>query len=348
MRTSISSWPAVASTLGKQYDLFFWLMVLVCGLVTVGIAIFITYSAIRYRRRRPNEMGQQIRNYIPAEVAWIATPFLAFMGMFAWGAKLYMDIEQPPDDTINMYVVAKQWMWKVQHPKGQREINELHIPVGRPVKLIMTSQDVIHSFFVPAFRTKQDVLPDRYTTTWFQATKPGKYHLFCAEYCGSKHSGMIGWIYAMTPSEYQQWLEIGAAEGSLSAQGEKLFHQYGCANCHHFDEQGRCPNLIGLYNHPVELKDLTFVKADDTYIRQKLLDPRAQEILGFDPIMPTFKGLLSEEQIIQLIAYIKAIGPPPGEEFPSSAGPTPHTYGTQKGIAGPGVSSISTARPEVR
>ena len=199
MRTGIASWPDVASTVAGEYDLFFWLMVLVCGVVTLGIAAFLTYSAIRYRRRNPNEMGQQIRYNIPAEVAWITIPFVIFMGMFAWGAKLYMDIERPPDDSISMYVVAKQWMWKLQHPEGQREINTLHIPVGRPVKLIMTSQDVIHSFFVPAFRTKQDVLPDRYTTTWFEATKPGKFHLFCAEYCGTKHSGMTGWVYAMEP-----------------------------------------------------------------------------------------------------------------------------------------------------
>ncbi len=348
MRTGIASWPDSASTIAGQYNLFFWLMVLICGVVTLGIAVFLVYSCVRYHRRGENEMGAQIRNYIPAEITWIALPFFIFMGMFAWGAKLYVDIERPPDDSITMYVVAKQWMWKLQHPEGQREINELHIPVGRPVKLIMTSQDVIHSFFVPAFRTKQDVLPDRYTTTWFQATEPGKYHLFCAEYCGTKHSGMIGWIYAMTPADYQQWLETGAAEGSLAAQGEKLFHQYGCANCHHFDGHGPGPDLIGLYDRPVQIKDLGTIRADETYIRESIVDPRAKIVLGFDSIMPTFKGQLSEEQLIQLISYVKALGPPAGAEFPASSGSTPHDYGTQKGIAGPGASSISTSQPEIR
>ena len=348
MRTSIASWPASASTIAQEYNLFFWLMVLLCGTVTIGIAVFLIYSMIRYRRRRDDEMGQQIRNYIPAEVTWIGLPLLIFFGMFAWGAELYMKIKRPPDDSITMYVVAKQWMWKLQHPEGQREINELHIPVGRPVKLVMTSQDVIHSFFVPAFRTKQDVLPNRYTTTWFEATQPGKFHLFCAEYCGTKHSGMIGWIYAMSPADYQQWLETGAAEGSLASQGEKLFHQYGCANCHHFDGHGPCPDLIGLYDRPVQIKDMGTVIADDSYIRESIVDPRAKIVLGFDDIMPTFKGQLTEEQLVQLIAYVKALGPPPGAEFPGSSGSTPHDYGTQKGIGGPGSSAISTGPPEKR
>ncbi|MBV9940395.1 MAG: cytochrome c oxidase subunit II [Acidobacteriaceae bacterium] len=194
--------PDSASSISPEVNFFFILMVVLCTTVATGIAVFLIYSAIRYRRKGENEMGNQRRNYIPAEAAWIILPFFFFMGMFAWGAELYFEIERPPDNTINMYAVGRQWMWKIQHPEGQREINTLHIPVGRPVKLIMTSEDVIHSFFIPAFRTKQDVLPDRYETTWFQATKPGKYHLFCAEYCGAKHSGMIGWVYAMTPSDY--------------------------------------------------------------------------------------------------------------------------------------------------
>ena len=204
-------------------------------------------------------------------------------------------------------------MWKVQHPEGQREINELHLPVGRPVKLTMTSQDVIHSFFVPAFRTKQDVLPGRYTTTWFEATKPGKYHLFCAEYCGTKHSGMIGYIYAMTPTDYQTWLTQGAPEGSLASQGEKYFHQYGCANCHHFDNQGRCPDLRNLYMRPVQISTGQTVTADDSYLRESILDPNAKIVYGFHAnIMPNFNGQIPEEQVLALISYIKALGPQAG------------------------------------
>jgi cytochrome c oxidase subunit 2 len=340
--------PDAASSVSGEYDLFFWLMVLLCGVVGVGIAVFLIYSAIHYRRRSENELPPQIRNYIPAEAAWIGIPFFLFMGMFAWGAKLYFDVERPPDDAISMYAIGKQWMWKVQHPEGQREINELHIPVGRPVKLTMTSQDAIHSFFVPAFRTKQDVLPGRYTSTWFEATKPGKYHLFCAEYCGAKHSGMIGWVYAMNPHDYQLWLQQGAAEGSLASTGEKLFHQYGCANCHHFTGHGRAPNLQGLYGRTVNIEGGYTVTADETYIRESILQPRAKIVEGFQSIMPTFQGQLSEEQVIDLISYIKALGPQPGTEFPSSSGSTPQEYGTQPGIVEPGATSNAGSQPEDR
>ncbi len=294
-------------------------------------------------------MGDQTRNNIPLEVTWIVTPFILFMGMFIWGAKLYFDIERPPDNAISMYVVAKQWMWKVQHPEGQREINELHIPVGRAVKLTLTSEDVVHSFFVPAFRTKQDVLPDRYTTTWFEATRPGKYHLFCSQYCGTKHSGMIGWIYAMSPRDYETWLTQGAAEGSLASEGEKIFHQYGCANCHHFGEQGRCPDLRNLYMRPVQLTNGQTIIADDSYIREKLHDPNAHTPWGFSPnVMPNFTGQLSEEQVVALISYIKALGPQPGTQLPSSSGTTPKEYGAQPGIAGPGATSNSSSHLEKR
>jgi len=349
MRTLLELWPVSASTVSGEVDFFFALMVVVCGTVATGIAVFLIYSAVRYRRRRENEMGNQRRNFIPAEVAWIVLPFILFMGMFAWGAKLYMQIERPPDNAITMYVVAKQWMWKLQHPEGQREINELHIPVGQPVKLLMTSEDAIHSFYVPAFRTKQDVLPGRYTMTWFEATKPGKYHLFCAEYCGTKHSGMIGWIYAMEPHDYQRWLTQGAAEGSLASQGEKFFHQFGCSNCHHFENQGRCPNLRDLYNHPVQIDGGQTVLADDSYIRESILDPNAKIVYGFRPnVMPNFTGQLNESQVLALISYIKALGPQPGTEQPSSSGAAPKSYGEQPGIAGPEATSNANSKVEAR
>lgn len=340
---------ASASSVAPEVDFFFWIMVALCGTVATGIAIFLIYSAIRFHRKHENEMGAQIRNYIPAEVAWIAIPFFLFMAMFAWGSKLYFDIERPPNNAITMYAVGKQWMWKVQHPEGQREINELHIPVGRPVKLTMTSEDVIHSFFVPAFRTKQDVLPGRYTTTWFEATQPGKYHLFCAEYCGTKHSGMIGWIYAMPPAEYQRWLTEGAAEGSLSSRGEKFFHQFGCANCHHFYDQGRCPNLRNLYGRTVQLASGESVVADESYFRESILDPNAKIVYGFQSnIMPNFTGQLNEEQVIALISFLKALGPRPGTGQPSSSGAAPKGYGTQPGIAGPGATSNSNSQVQER
>ncbi len=348
MRTRMHLFPEAASTIAAHYDWLFWTMVVICGLTSVLIAAVLIYSAIRFHRKEENQMGSQKRNNIPLEVAWTVIPFLFFMGFFAWGGWLYFEIERPPKNAISMYVVAKQWMWKIQHPEGQREINELHIPVGRPVKLTMTSQDVIHSFYVPAFRTKQDVLPKRYTTTWFEATQPGKYHLFCAEYCGTKHSGMIGWIYALSPRDYDLWLQQGAADGSLVSKGEKLFHQYGCANCHHFDGHGRCPNLRGLYMRPVQISTGQTIIADETYIRESILQPRAKTVLGFQDIMPTFQGQLSEDQVIELISYIKAIGPQAGAEVPSSSGTAPREYGTQPGIAGPGSTSNAGTQPEVR
>ena len=197
-------------------------------------------------------------------------------------------------------------MWKLEHAEGQREINELHVPVGRDVKLIMTSQDVIHSFFVPAFRIKQDVLPGRYTTTWFRATKPGTYHLFCAEYCGTQHSGMIGSVVVLEPAQYETWMS-GGSTGPLSATGEKIFAELGCVTCHRSDAQGRGPNLQGLFRKPVQLQDGRTLVADENYIRESILDPGAKIVNGYKPVMPTFQGLLSEEQLNALVAYVKSL-----------------------------------------
>lgn len=349
MITNFHLYPDAASSFAGEVNGFFICMVILCGAIATGIATVLIYSAIRYHRKSENELGSQKRYNIPAEATWTIVPFILFMGMFAWGADMFFHIERPPDDAIGMYVVGKQWMWKVQHPEGQREINELHIPVGKPVKLTMTSEDVIHSFFVPAFRTKQDVLPGRYTMTWFEATKPGKYHLFCAQYCGTKHSGMIGWVYAMSPRDYQNWLTEGAPEGSLASTGEKYFHQFGCANCHHFGSQGRCPDLRNLYMRPVLLNTGKTIIADDSYIREKLHDPDAQVPWGFSAgVMPNFTGVVSEEQILALVSYIKALGPQPGTQEPSSSGTAATEYGTQKGIGGPGATSNAGSQVEKR
>lgn len=349
MITNFRLLPDSASTVSGEVNGFYICMLILCSVVGIGIAAMIIYSVLRYHRKHERQMGNQRRYNIPLEVTWTVVPFVLFLGMFAWGAKMYFDIERPPDNAINMYVVAKQWMWKIQHPEGQREINTLHIPVGRPVKLTMTSEDVIHSFFVPAFRTKQDVLPDRYTTTWFEATHPGKYHLFCAEYCGTKHSGMIGWIYAMSWKDYQTWLTQGAAEGSMASMGEKYFHQFGCANCHYFDNQGRCPDLRNLYMRPVQISTGQTVVADDSYLRESIYDPNAKIVYGFESnVMPNFTGVIPPDQAAELIAYIKALGPQPGAQEPSSSGTAPKVYGAQKGIAGLGASSVSGSHLQER
>ncbi len=231
------------------------------------------------------------------------------MVIFIWGAVVYFKGRTPPRDATEVYVVAKQWMWKLEHAEGQREINELHVPVGRDVKLIMTSQDVIHSFFVPAFRMKQDVLPGRYTVAWFHATKSGTYHLFCAEYCGTQHSGMIGSIVVLEPAQYEAWMS-GGSTGPLSATGEKIFAELGCVTCHRTDTQGRGPNLQGVFGKPVLLEDGRTITADENYIRESILDPGAKVVSGFKPVMPTFQGLVSEEQLNALVAYVKSMAQP--------------------------------------
>jgi cytochrome c oxidase subunit 2 len=233
------------------------------------------------------------------------------MVMFTWGASIYFNESRPPDNALDIYVVGKQWMWKLEHLGGQREINELHIPVGRAVRLTMTSEDAIHSFFVPAFRTKQDAVPGRYTTTWFTPTKAGKYHLFCAEYCGTNHSRMGGWVYVMAPRDYEAWLSGGTSGGSLAENGQKLFDELACGNCHKPDGSGRCPSLTGLFGKTVQLAGGGTVQADEGYIRESILQPQAKIVAGYGPIMPTFQGLVTEEGVTQLIEYIKSLAPPP-------------------------------------
>jgi cytochrome c oxidase subunit 2 len=213
-----------------------------------------------------------------------------------------------PDNALDVYATAKQWMWKFQHPSGQREINALHVPVNRPIRITMASEDVIHSLFFPSFRTKVDVLPNRYRTLWFQATKTGRFHIFCAEYCGTSHSGMIGWVDVMEPTDYQKWL-AGGTEGSLASQGEKLFQKFACNTCHTNDATARGPVLLGLFGSTVTLSDDKTLVADENYIRESILNPQAKLVKGFGPIMPTFQGQVNEEDLLKLLAYIKSLAP---------------------------------------
>jgi cytochrome c oxidase subunit II len=229
------------------------------------------------------------------------------MIMFIWGTSLYVTAYRPPAGALEVFVVGKQWMWKLQHPEGQREIDELHIPMGRPIRLTMTSEDVIHSFFIPAFRIKKDVLPGRYTTIWFEATKPGEYHLFCTQYCGTNHAAMIGRVVVMKPVDYERWLGGAAGESMVSA-GERLFQAEGCIGCHRLDGTGPAPSLVGVFGKPVQLQGGETVTADADYIRESILSPMAKIVAGYQPIMPTFQGRLSEEQLLRLIAYIKSLG----------------------------------------
>jgi cytochrome c oxidase subunit 2 len=320
---SFRLFPVEASSISAEVDQLLFFLLAVAAFFTVVIFAAIFYFAIRYRRRSDNELPRPIHGSIPLEIVWSVIPFGLAMVMFTWGASVFFRERRPPDNALPIYVVAKQWMWKLQHPEGQREINELHIPMGRPVKLIMTSEDVIHSFFVPAFRTKQDVVPGRYTTTWFTAIKPGKYHLFCAEYCGNNHSGMGGWIYVMDPQDYEAWLSGGTPGATLAENGRTLFENLACANCHKSDGTGRCPDLTGLFGKDVKLADGSTVKADEGYIRESILRPEAKIVAGYQPSMPTFQGLVTEEGVLQLIEYVKSLGPNPGA-------------GQAEGLAAPG------------
>ncbi len=303
--------PEQASTFAPEVDHLLYFLLIVAAFFTLVIFGAIFYFAVRYRRRSDRELPRFVHTGLTLEIVWSVIPFGLTMVMFTWGASVFFRESRPPDDALPIYVVAKQWMWKLQHMEGQREINELHIPVGRAVKLTMTSEDVIHSFFVPAFRTKEDVVPGRYSTTWFQPTKPGKYHLFCAEYCGTNHSRMIGWIYVMQPQDYENWLSGGAPAGSLAENGQKLFQDLACANCHKPDGSGRCPTLVGLFGKTVQLAGGATVKADEAYIRESILRPAAKIVAGYQPIMPTFQGLVTEDGVLQLVEYIKSLAPKP-------------------------------------
>ena len=294
--------------MASQVDALYIYMLLIAGVMTVLIYLAVAVLAVRYRQSR-HPKAEQIEGATLLEIGWSVIPFFIMLTFFVWGAVIYFEERTPPADATEIYVVAKQWMWKAEHMEGQREINELHVPSGQNIKLIMTSQDVIHSFFVPAFRLKQDVLPGRYTTLWFNATKPGHYHLFCAEYCGTNHSGMGGEIVVMEPQDYAQWMASGPAP-ALQDTGRALFAQLGCATCHRTDVQGRGPILAGVYNQPVLLEDGRTVIADDNYVRESILNPTAKIVGGFKPVMPAFQGIVSDEQLNALVAYIKSLAQP--------------------------------------
>jgi cytochrome c oxidase subunit II len=310
MFTNFPLFPPQASAQAGQVDAIYFFMVAVTAFFSILIAALVVAFAVKYRRRHRDEVGYAIHGSLALELLWTIIPFGIVMVMFGWGAKVFFDLYRPPVGAMEIYVVGKQWMWKVQHMDGQREINELHVPVGRPVKLIMGSEDVLHSYYIPDFRVKADVIPGRYNEMWFTATKPGTYHLFCAEYCGTKHSGMVGSVIAMEPEDFQNWLAGGAASESPVAAGEKLFQDLACNTCHTNDAQARGPVLINLYNQQVQLQNGTTVVANEAYIRESIVNPQAKIVAGFQPIMPTFQGLVSEEQLLQLIAYVRSLSQP--------------------------------------
>lgn len=312
-RLGIPLFPEQASTVAGQVDALYFFVLAVSMCFATLIGVLVVGFAIKYRRRSADDLPQPIHGSLRLELLWTVIPFCLGMVMFFWGASVFLTLSRPPDNALEIFVVGKEWMWKLQHKEGRREINELHVPSGRPVKLTMTSEDIIHSFFVPAFRIKADVLPGRYTTTWFEATKRGDFHLFCAEYCGTQHAHMIGRVVVMDPADYQAWLggtrEPGAAPGaSMVSAGQALFQQYGCETCHRSDSGALGPSLAGVFSKTVVLEGGAVVQADERYLRESIMNPQAKVVAGFRPVMPTFQGQLSEDELLQLIQYIKTLG----------------------------------------
>jgi cytochrome c oxidase subunit II len=307
--------PEAASSVTKYVDGLYLGLVAITGAVSLLIWIVIFYFAIKYRRRPDNELAQEQEPPMALEMTWTIVPTIIFILIFVAGAWVFFRIQRVPSNALEVYATGRQWMWKFQHPTGQREINSLHVPVGRPVKITMASEDVVHSLWFPAFRVKNDVLPNRYRTLWFEATKTGRYHIFCAEYCGTLHSGMIGWVTVMEPTEYQRWL-AGGSEGSLASQGEKLFEKYACNTCHTNTAGARGPVLAGIFGKTRQLADGSAVTADENYIRESIVDPRAKIAAGFQPIMPTFQGQVSEDDLIRLLAYVRALPADPPAVVP--------------------------------
>ncbi len=323
MKPELSFLPEQASTIASKVDELYVFALAVSAFFSLLIAVVIFYFFIRYRRRAAGEVGDRAHGSMVLEVVWSIIPLVITMVLFVWGALVFIEMKTVPENATEYFATAKQWMWKFQHPEGQREINALHIPKGEIIKLTMTSEDVIHSFFVPAFRVKQDVVPGRYTTVWFEATKAGTYHLFCTEYCGSHHSRMIGSVTVMEPDDYETWLGGAGEPAPPAVLGEALFEQYICNTCHFEDGSGRGPSLVGVYGQEMRGTDGSVRLVDEDYLRESMLQPAAHVVEGYLQIMPTYQGQLSEVSLLQLISYIKSLGQPPGQATAAPAAGAP-------------------------
>jgi cytochrome c oxidase subunit 2 len=312
--------PPNASSVATEVDMLYLFISAVSAFFVVLVAALVLIFAIKFRRRHRDEVGADIHGSLVLELSWTFIPFILAMIMFVWGADLFFRLARPPVDSMEIFVVGKQWMWKVQHPTGVREINQMHVPIGRNIRVTLGSEDVLHDYSIPAFRVKMDAVPGRLTTLWFRATTPGTYHLFCAEYCGTKHSGMIGEVIAMTPQDYEAWLSAGGTVVAGPVQspvdaGQELFAgQFACATCHREDGKGLGPALGGVFGSNVPLADGGSVVADDNYLRESIMNPSAKIVRGYTnpSLMPPFQGMASEEQLMQLIAYVKSLKPAAG------------------------------------
>ena len=305
----IPVFPDQASSFAKDVDALYFFILATCAFFTIVVSAAVVYLGIKYHKTHEGQIGARIEGNLPLELLWSVIPTMIAMVMFAWGASVFYHLRTPPDEALHLYAVGKQWMWKFQHLEGQREINELHLPAGRPVKITISSEDVLHSLYFPAFRTKMDAIPGRYTELWFEPQKAGVYHIFCAEYCGTNHAGMIGSVTVLEPAAYQSWLQGGGAEGTLAQRGAKLFNDLACSTCHLDTGQGRGPSLKDIIGKTEELQDGSSVVVDEAYLRESILTSQAKIVKGFQPLMPTFQGLVSEENLVALIEHVKSMSP---------------------------------------
>jgi len=320
MSTSFPLFPPSASSVATEMNLLYLFIAAISAFFVVLVAALVVFFTVKYRRRHAAEVGADIHGSLVLELTWTVIPFVLALVMFGWGADLFFRLARPPVNAMEIFVVGKQWMWKIQHPEGVREINELHVPLGRPVRITLGSEDVVHSFGIPAFRVKMDAVPGRWTTMWFTATEAGTYHIFCNQYCGTKHAGMVGQVIAMPETEYEAWLAGGKSNVSAVDTGERLFTELSCHTCHKDASDARGPALKDLFGSTVQLTDGRKVVADDAYLRESIMNPQGKVVQGYQPIMPAFQGMVSEENLMQLVAYLKSRKTKPA----TTAAPTPH------------------------
>lgn len=300
--------PPAASSIAQSVDQLYYFLTGISIFFSVLIFTLIFYFMIRYRRRSDEEIPPDTHTSLVLELTWTLIPSGLCAILFVWASMLYIRNSRPPAASTEVFVIAKQWMWHIQHPEGPREIDELHVPVDEPIKVTITSQDVIHGFYIPAFRVKKDALPGRYTSIWFTATEIGSYHLFCSEYCGANHSAMIGTVYVMSRRDYADWLASQEKPESMVQQGERLFSQLGCSACHLSNATGRGPSLAGIYGKSEKLQSGETRVVDENLIREAIIFPNSVLLPNYPAIMPTFQGQVNEDQVLQLIAYVKSLG----------------------------------------
>ena len=322
--------PAQASTFAADVDALYFFILAVSAFFALAVTVAVIYFGLRYRKTHEGQVGARIEGNLPLELLWSVIPAMLSMVMFGWGASVFFQIRRPPAEAMQIYAVGKQWMWKFQHLEGQREINELHVPTGRPIRVTVTSEDVIHSLYFPSFRTKIDAIPGRYTELWFEPSQVGTYHIFCAEYCGTNHSGMIGSVVVMEPTAYQAWLAGGGVEGTLVERGGRLFQDLACNTCHLDTGKGRGPSLKDIVGKTVDLADGSTTVVDEGYLRESVINSQAKIVKGYQPLMPAFQGLVSEDNLAALVEYVKSQSPPATTPAPAAAPTNPPAAGEKK------------------